>query len=57
MFLARMGVMKALHRHEVLQFNPDASWGRGGPALIIKFTFVQFVWNENSRSACDPCGR
>ena len=31
MFLARMGVMKALHRHETLQFNPNAKeqhWGK-----------------------------
>ncbi|MBR1280797.1 hypothetical protein JQ597_01960 [Bradyrhizobium sp. AUGA SZCCT0177] len=31
MFLARMAVLKALHRHEVLQFNPDAkehNWGK-----------------------------
>jgi len=31
MFFARMAVLKALHRHEVLQFNPDAKehhWGK-----------------------------
>jgi hypothetical protein len=31
MFLARMAVLKALHRHEVRQFNPDAKehhWGK-----------------------------
>jgi hypothetical protein len=31
MLLARMGVMKALHRHEVRQFNPehkDPHWGK-----------------------------
>jgi hypothetical protein len=31
MFLARIGVMKALHRHEVWEFNPDAKdhhWGK-----------------------------
>jgi hypothetical protein len=30
--LARIGVMKALHRHEVRQFNPNAKdhhWGSG----------------------------
>jgi hypothetical protein len=30
MFLARMAVMQAVHRHEVRQFNPDAKgrhWG------------------------------
>ncbi|CAN7312551.1 hypothetical protein LJR220_001653 [Bradyrhizobium sp. LjRoot220] len=31
MFLARMATLKALHRHEVRQFNPDAKehhWGK-----------------------------
>jgi hypothetical protein len=31
MFLARMAVLKALHRHEVRQFNPNAKehhWGK-----------------------------
>jgi hypothetical protein len=31
MFLARMAVSKALHRHEVREFNPDAKehhWGK-----------------------------
>jgi hypothetical protein len=31
MFLARMAVMKAIHRHDVRQFNPDAKehqWGK-----------------------------
>jgi hypothetical protein len=32
MFSARMAVSKALHRHEIVQFNPDAKehhWGKG----------------------------
>ncbi|MBR1251771.1 hypothetical protein JQ609_33260 [Bradyrhizobium sp. AUGA SZCCT0169] len=31
MFLARMATLKAIHRHEVRQFNPDAKehhWGK-----------------------------
>jgi hypothetical protein len=31
MFLARMAVSRAIHRHEALQFNPDAKehhWGK-----------------------------
>jgi len=31
MFLARMATLKAIHRHDVRQFNPDAKehhWGK-----------------------------
>jgi hypothetical protein len=31
MFMARMATLKAIHRHEVRQFNPDAKehhWGK-----------------------------
>lgn len=34
MFLARMAVLKALHRHEFRKFNPDAKehhWGKRRP--------------------------